>query len=554
MKYFSKLLQLVLSLLVLGVFLASCSNDDGDGGNNAGATEITATAYTGSFTIGGTAYKTLKMASDNTYHIKGDNGEDTGTYALSSGSRSIANGTYIFYSKTNNGKNFYVVVSDLGIVLESGSLDASGSGTVRTSSEESSGDDENSSTSGVSAEDLTAYNAMDDSYTPIPLPESVGVNELAGITLEREATDGTSYKWEFSDTELFYYKKEADSTDWQLTDKYEYSYNSEDKIITFRQTAQCTGGVAYTSPKKYIEAKGYVKSVFLIEYYKSLFTKLHQASYNIDLSAKSIGKGSSLTNTASDMKAYLSRTLIYGDHGLVFTEDGTTLVDLEYKYNYFLYSDFESDLYYFLIPTFTAENAFEGLVYESDNKSTSKATYFKNIGTAGGTISDYYTEDDHILLYRIIKWTKIPNEWKKGVGKNIQYSFHFGYRAYFADFVIKYPVEGYSYKLTSVISTNADGQSAEITEQTIQANGGDDIITFNSDGTWKETVGESYTYEGTYTVNFQEKQITLVLTKVNGIDVDTGVTRMATYKNNAESFTYTLTSGQDSGTCTFTRQ
>ncbi len=169
MKYFSKLLQLVLSLLVLGLFLASCSNDDGDGGNNAGATEITATAYTGSFTIGGTAYKTLKMASDNTYHIKGDNGEDTGTYALSSGSRSIANGTYIFYSKTNNGKTFYVIVSDSGIVLESGTLDASGNGTLRTSSEESSGDDENGTATNtgkmLSPRDLTVTQGTEGQIT-----------------------------------------------------------------------------------------------------------------------------------------------------------------------------------------------------------------------------------------------------------------------------------------------------------------------------------------------------------------------------------------------------
>ena len=167
MKYFSKLLQLVLSLLVLGLFLASCSNDDGDDGNNAVATEITATAYTGTFTIGGTAYKTLKMASDNTYHIKGDNVEDTGTYALSSGSRSIANGTYIFYSKTNNGKTFYVIVSDSGIVLESGSLDASGSGTVRTSSEESCGDDENNKTKENPSDSSSSDNEQNDEETTV---------------------------------------------------------------------------------------------------------------------------------------------------------------------------------------------------------------------------------------------------------------------------------------------------------------------------------------------------------------------------------------------------
>ena len=183
MKYFSKLLQLVFSLLVLGLFLASCSNDDGDGGNNAGATEITATAYTGSFTIGGTAYKTLKMASDNTYHIKGDNVEDTGTYALFSGSRSIANGTYIFYSKTNNGKTFYVVVSDSGIVLESGTLDASGSGTVRTSSEESSGDDENDKTGENPSDSSSSDNEQNDEETTVDFSNAssytVTVSEFA---------------------------------------------------------------------------------------------------------------------------------------------------------------------------------------------------------------------------------------------------------------------------------------------------------------------------------------------------------------------------------------
>lgn len=167
MKKTLKALMLLVSMAILNGFFLSCSNDDGDGGNNAGATEITATAYTGSFTIGGTAYKTLKMASDNTYHIKGDNGEDTGTYALSSDSRSIANGRYIFYSKTNNGKTFYVVVSDSGIVLESGSLVASGSGTVRTSSEESSGDDENNKTGENPSDSSSSDNEQNDEKTTV---------------------------------------------------------------------------------------------------------------------------------------------------------------------------------------------------------------------------------------------------------------------------------------------------------------------------------------------------------------------------------------------------
>ncbi len=167
MKKTVKALMLLVSMAILNGFFLSCSNDDGDGGNNAGATEITATAYTGSFTIGGTAYKTLKMASDNTYHIKGDNGEDTGTYDLSSDSRSIANGRYIFYSKTYNGKTFYVVVSDNGILLESGSLVASGSGTVRTSSEESSGDDENNKTGENPSDSSSSDNEQNDEKTTV---------------------------------------------------------------------------------------------------------------------------------------------------------------------------------------------------------------------------------------------------------------------------------------------------------------------------------------------------------------------------------------------------
>ncbi|MCR5125486.1 MAG: leucine-rich repeat domain-containing protein [Treponema sp.] len=148
MKKFLRTLSLLAALAIFSSTFIACSDDD-SGGNNNPSSDLTTTAYTGTFSVGSTAYKTLKMTSDGTYSLKGDSGNDSGTYTVSTESRAVSNGTYIFYStQSYDGKYFYVVVSDTGIVLQGGTVDASGTGTLRTASDESSGENKGNTTSG----------------------------------------------------------------------------------------------------------------------------------------------------------------------------------------------------------------------------------------------------------------------------------------------------------------------------------------------------------------------------------------------------------------------
>ena len=252
----------------------------GEENNEDSQTE--STSYEGNFSLAGTSYSKLTIVSNGTYTMrKGNNTRDEGTWQLATNRAAINKGIYIFTSKLYKG-TFSVEITDTGVSLTrgSGTLEANGTGEVKESSSESSGNDENLPE--VSFEDILAYNAMDDAVNPIALPASVGTNEFAGCTVE---SNDTLYKYVFTENEILYYECSSAGTNYELTKKYAYTYNTSDessKYITYQLTAYCKGNNDYTSPKAWIDEADYQHVPIVLEYFKASFTKLHKQYYDFD--------------------------------------------------------------------------------------------------------------------------------------------------------------------------------------------------------------------------------------------------------------------------------
>ena len=105
-------------------------------------------------------------------------------------------------------------------------------------------------------------------------------------------------------------------------------------------------------------------------------------------------------------------------------------------------------------------------------------------------------------------------------------------------------VEGQTYRLTSLISTNSEGFSADIVALWYEDFGGYYTFEFDEDGAFTETAGTSYVITGTYTFNSSAKTVTLVS--------DSASTRVFSCSDDGRTLTYSTGPDEDGDSLAYT--
>lgn len=194
------------------------------------------------------------------------------------------------------------------------------------------------------------------------LPASVGTNELAGMIIEETATSGATYRYSFSDTEMSYLVKSADATDFTKYIVFDYTYNGDEKYLSFKRKINYINGEACSTAAAFVAAAAF-PSPLASAYWDMQYAKYSRYSYAIDTEAKKF----KMQMLRADFGTYLN-------NGFGGTADSC---EVRVYPNWGRITDTAADtaVTYFFVPIFD-DNRISGTLYKSVSTSQNTDVFY----------------------------------------------------------------------------------------------------------------------------------------------------------------------------------